>query len=79
MKKGKGAGNICTYGFSEDQNALLVEYLQIKFNIDCKVSKARKKERIYYYIYIRSSGMKVLRELIAPYLPVSMKYKIGLK
>ncbi|MGE8081610.1 hypothetical protein [Peribacillus loiseleuriae] len=77
VKKGEGVGNISTHGFSENQNALLVEHLQTKFNIDCKVSKARKKEKVYYHIYIRSSGMNVLRELIDPYLPDSMKYKIG--
>lgn len=77
LNKGKGYGGISTFGFSEEQNTLLAEHLQTKLNIDCKVSSQRK-EKTYYGIYIRSSGMQVMRELIAAYLPDSMKYKLGL-
>ncbi|MFI2959710.1 hypothetical protein [Priestia sp. JSM ZJ58] len=83
MNRGRGSGGISTYGFSEEQNALLAEHLHTKLNIDCKVSRHKKVfedkgKKFYYGIYIRSSGMQVMRELIAPYLPNSMKYKIGL-
>lgn len=68
---------ICCVAESEELTILFVEKLH-SFGIDCsaRVSKSSSSGREYHYIGVRSSGVKTLCELIAPYVHPSMKYKL---
>jgi hypothetical protein len=55
---------------------LLVKILKDKFNLDCTIQLLKASNN--YSIYIKSSSIFTLRELLLPYIHPSMKYKLGL-
>jgi hypothetical protein len=72
----KKMGSLYTLNFSWEDNQLLANYLEEKFDIECYVKKWDDKKP-YPYIYITVNGMKVMKEIIRDYIPPSMLYKIG--
>jgi hypothetical protein len=55
----------------------LVQILNYKFNLECTIQKIYIENQ--YSIYIKSKSVITLRELVLPYMPKSMIYKLGLK
>lgn len=70
-------GKLSTHCFNYEENILIQKYFKDKWDIDVSI----RKERIYYFIKIRSSELKKLIKIIYPYviqIP-SMIYKIDMK
>jgi hypothetical protein len=53
----------------------LSQFLNNKFNLDCTIQNISVKNQ--YSIYINKKSMPILRELVKPYMPNSMYYKLG--
>lgn len=64
-------GYLNTQGFSFEENIMLQEMLEKKYNIKTKIHKERK----YYKLYLNSTELKKLLNIISKYIPLSMKYK----
>ncbi|MCI3919928.1 hypothetical protein MO973_06745 [Paenibacillus sp. TRM 82003] len=73
------AGILNSCGFSWEDNEALAQHLHSCFGVHCHVNSRydKKYNSTYPTIYITVEGMKQFVELIAPYVPTSMKYKIG--
>jgi hypothetical protein len=79
---------IATNSFTYAEIELLVNILKKKFNLDCtiqllKASPSGTSRRGpwgsgNYSIYIKSSSVPTLREIVLPHMHSSMKYKLGL-
>ena len=67
---------IATNCFSLTEVELLVKILKNKFNLDCTIQLLKISSN--YSIYIKSSSIPTLREILLPYIHSSMKYKLGL-
>jgi len=67
---------IATNDFELKEVEFLIRVLKNKFNLDCTIQYLKDIDR--YSIYIKSSSILTLRELIVPYLHFSMLYKVGL-
>ena len=67
---------IATNSFSFAENELLVNILKRKFNLDCTIQTLKVSGN--YSIYIKSSSVPTLREIVLPHIHLSMKYKLGL-
>jgi hypothetical protein len=50
--------------------------LKRKFNLDCTIQTLKASGN--YSIYIKSSSIPTLREIVLPHMDSSMKYKLGL-
>ena len=56
---------------------LLVKILKDKFDLDCAIQMLKASGN--YSIYIKSSSIHTLREILLPHIMhPSMKYKLGL-
>lgn len=62
--------------FSLIEVELLVKILKSKFNLDCTIQLLKANGN--YSIYIKSSSVPILREILLPHIHPSMKYKLGL-
>lgn len=62
--------------FSLDEVKLLVKILKDKFDLDCTIQTLKASGN--YSIYIKSSSIPTLREILLPHMHPSMKYKLGL-
>ena len=67
---------IATNCFSIDEVKLLVKILKNKFNLDCTIQLLKASGN--HSIYIKSSSIPTLREILLPHIHPSMKYKLGL-
>lgn len=67
---------IATNCFSLIEVELLVKILKSKFNLDCTIQSLKLSNN--YSIYIKSSSIPILREILLPHMCSSMKYKLGL-
>lgn len=77
MDDGKAGTNgfyICTENFTKNENLLLIDSINKKFNLNLKISKQRK---IYYRIYIPSKEKENFIELVKPFMIPSMYYKLN--
>lgn len=66
---------ISTYGFTHDENLLLQRFLKQRFNLDVNL-QAVKNRGYGYTLRFNTENSKKLRELIRPYIPNCMLYKI---
>jgi DNA-binding CsgD family transcriptional regulator len=66
---------LCTYGYSYEEQKLIIKLLEEKFNIDGRIDK--RNSRRDYYISLRKNSTKDFINLIEPYIIPSMRYKIG--
>lgn len=64
--------SIATYGFSKEENELLVDCLNNKFGVECKLRMEKNK---YWGINFTVNGTKKFLEIITPYIHPSMRYK----
>lgn len=64
-------GYLNTQGFSFEENIMLQEMLKEKYNINVKIHKDKE----YYRLYLNSTELKKLLNIISKYIPLSMKYK----
>lgn len=71
----KGGLELCTDSFTLDEVIFLSHILNYFFNLRCTLHTKRKNG---YRIYIEKSSMSHLRNLVKPYLPKSMYYKVHL-
>lgn len=69
----KGVG-IATNSFTVDDCHLLASVLTTKFGLNCKVLPRNGQSRII----IHSSSVKLLQELVLPFVHPSMLYKLHL-
>lgn len=70
-------GILSTCAYSFDENQLLVDYLDSKFNITATLLKKKVRDRLYPQIRVSKGGMFTLSDVISDLLPTQMKYKIG--
>jgi hypothetical protein len=70
-------GILSTCAYSFDDNKLLSQHLKEKYGITSSVLTKRVRDKIYPQIRISKQGMSILKEVVKPYLPPSMLYKIG--
>ncbi len=69
---------ICTHSFTLEENLLLIEVIQNKFNLPCSLMKTKQsinKELYWYYLSINDSSL--LWELVKDYILPSFYYKFG--
>ena len=64
-----------TSASSKDENEIIVSYLKEKWDIDSKVLVDKRKS--LYFIRIKHASLRRLREIIEPYVPDCMRYKVG--
>jgi hypothetical protein len=64
---------ISSQGFSYEDHEIIQKYLKDKWNIDSNITKSGDNFRFYVTV----DGTKKLFEIIAPYVPTSMKYKLS--
>jgi intein/homing endonuclease len=75
MDDGSESGMFSTHSFSEEENQIIVDYLKEVWNIDTKIYKDDPKN--LYFICIKNSSLKILKDIIKDHIPECMKYKIG--
>lgn len=75
MDDGTYNGHIATNGFSTQEVDLLVNWMQLKWNIQC-TKQRNQQSTTQYVIYIKQSSRKYFEELIFPYIIPSMYYKL---
>jgi hypothetical protein len=61
--------------FTKKEGELLINFLKLKYNLDCSLHKNRNQ----YQLYIKKDSMNRLINLVLPYFHFSMLYKLGLK
>jgi LAGLIDADG DNA endonuclease family len=66
---------LCTDSFKIKEVVLLMNVLIIRYNIKCTITYHSKK---YPRIYIGKKYIKLLQEIVLPYMHKSMFYKLGL-
>lgn len=62
--------------FSLEEVELLVQILKRKFKLECTIQTLKPSGN--YSIYIIGSSVPALIKIVLPYMPPSMKYKLGL-
>lgn len=72
--KRDGYGVLCTEGFTNSDNALLMSVLVDKFGLSCRLERHNSTSRII----IRRESVLLLRSLVSPYMIPSMLYRVGL-
>ena len=65
---------LCTNSFSKEEHILMKEYFNKKWKLDPTIGFRDKK---YYYLRFKKEDTKKLIKIIKPYIPKSMRYKIG--
>lgn len=65
---------LCTEGFTNSDNALLMSVLVDKFGLSCRLERHKGSLRIV----IRRSSLPLLQSLVAPYMISSMLDRVGL-
>lgn len=65
---------LCTEGFTNSDNALLMSVLVDKFGLSCRLEGHKGS----YRIVIRRESLALLQSLVAPHIIPSMLYRIGL-
>lgn len=70
-------GYIHTEGFSYAENELLRDFLAARFGITTRIAKDYKQDRgvTYYKLYMNSTELSKLLNIIGEYIPSCMKYK----
>jgi hypothetical protein len=71
------SSRLCTYGYSHDEQQLMVKLLKEKFNIDSSIYYRRSRND--YFIQLNIEETKKFISMIRPYVVPSMLYKIGEK
>ena len=76
--KNHNIGNIHTNGFSEQEVRLLCQWLDIRWGIESRPCMVRHSStgKYSYMIYITNKGFVALTELISPFVPECMAYKV---
>ena len=74
--KGKSGYILCTNNFKKEEVEFLREVLKRKFNIFTNTYVMRTGRGNYYMIYIKAISAKDFRDLISPYVVVSMRRKL---
>ena len=65
---------LCTNAYTLEEHNLMKEFFKEKFGLDPTIGFRDKK---YYYLRFKQEDSKKLIEIIKPYIPESMEYKIG--
>ena len=65
---------ICTNSYSLEEHKLMQNFFKEKFGLEPTIGFRDKK---YYYLRFKQEDSRKLIEIIKPYIPQSMKYKIG--
>jgi hypothetical protein len=65
---------ICTNSYSLDEHKLIKEFFNKKFSLNPTIGFRDGK---YYYLRFKREDSKKLIEIIKPFIPVGMEYKIG--
>jgi hypothetical protein len=71
-RKGNGLV-LCTHSFTVEEVSRLMTVLYVRYHIDSTLRYDRGKP----IIYIRTSSMPTLRNLVRPYMHPSFMYKLG--
>lgn len=64
---------LCTEGFINSDNLLLMSVLVNKFGLSCRIEKHRDSSRIV----IRAKSIGLLRSLVLPHMIPEMYYRVG--
>lgn len=73
-------GVICTDGFSKEGVERLCRYLDVVWNVKCRVGPIDKDGRVYYRLWFSTNQLKNFLRLFMGYIPVkSMLYKVCLR
>ena len=64
---------ICTEGFTNPDNLLLMSVLVNKFGLSCRIERHVSSSRII----IRRQSIDLLRSLVLPYMIPEMRYRVG--
>ncbi len=67
---------LCTNSYTLEGHKLMKEFFKEKFNLDPTIGFRDKK---YYYLRFKQEDSRKLIEVIRPFMPDCMKYKIGEK
>lgn len=68
---------LATNSLGKEKNEILKKWFKETYNIDCSIVKdRRKKEEYSYTLAFSSEGSEKFKEIIAPYIPACMNYKI---
>jgi hypothetical protein len=76
MGDGARQGNgliLCTHSFTVEEVSRLMTVLYVRYNIDSTL----RYDKGNPIIYIRTSSMPTLRNLVRPYMHPSFMYKLG--
>jgi len=81
QKSRESGATFCSESFTEEENEKLAKIIMERFNIKARVISGDKNEKTYYRIYIgnghdKSGDSDEFFKLIAPYVPLSMRFKI---
>lgn len=76
--KNRNTGAIYTNGFSEPEVELLCQWLNIRWGVESKPCMVKHSSTGNYshIIYLTSKGFVALTELISPFVPECMQYKV---
>lgn len=64
---------LCTDSFTHSDVCILMEVLETKFGLSCRIEKKGSN----YRIIIKSISMNTLRDLVRPHMHPSFNYKLG--
>lgn len=70
---------IATCSFSEEEIQMLLNLFKRKWNLNLKVYYSKKQEKLYPILEIHGAEAKRFIEIIKPYVPECMKYKIDIQ
>ena len=74
LNKRYGTITLSTNSFSFEEQVLMVEYFLSHFDIEAKIEPRRNKQ---FCLRINASQAKAFLEIVAPYIPDCMAYKLG--
>lgn len=75
MDDGSKDGSLSTHSFSYEENLIIQAYLKDKWGLESIIYEDKPKN--LFFIYIKHSSLKTLRNIIRPYVPECMQYKLG--
>src|SRR3989338_6200155 len=67
---------LCTNSYSKEEHSLMKKFFNEKFGLNPTIGFRDGK---YYYLRFKQDDSKKLIEIVRPFIPESMKYKIGEK
>ena len=67
---------LCTNSFSLEEHKIIKKYFEEVWNLSPTIGFRNKK---YYYLRFKQKDTKELIQIVKPFIPESMKYKIGEK